>query len=90
MTPAVSPAMLLGTLLSISYAALFHLWQGRSARDLVLYLVTAGLGFAAGQLVGTLTQVPLLEIGQLHTVEATVGAWLCMGLAFLMRRPPSG
>ena len=87
MTPAVSPAMLLGTLLLIGYAALFHLWQGRSVRDLMVYLLAAGIGFTIGQLVGTITQAPFLEIGQLHTFEATLGAWLLMGLVFLMRRP---
>lgn len=70
----VSPALLLGLLLSTTYAALFHLWGGRNLRDLLIYWLAAIVGFAAGHAIGALTQISLLQIGQLHVVEGTIGA----------------
>ena len=87
MVPAVPPALLVGTLLVIAYAGAFHLWLGRTTGDLVVYLIAAALGFAAGQGVGVLTSIPLLEIGRLHTFEATVGAVLALALVYLLRQP---
>ena len=78
MSLMVSPAFLLGMLLIIGYGGLFHLIAGRHLRDLAWFLLAATLGFAVGQFVGTFTQVGWMRIGQVHTVEATLGAWLAM------------
>ncbi len=74
----IPPALLLSALLSVAYAALLHLWKGRSLRDLVVYQIAAAGGFALGQLVGLLLQMPLPRIGQVHVVEATLFAWLAL------------
>jgi hypothetical protein len=74
----VPPALLLGVLLSVAYASLLHLWKGRSLRDLLLYLLASAGGFAVGQLLGLLLQIPFPRIGQVHVVEATVFAWLAL------------
>ena len=87
MGPAVPPALLVGTLLVIAYAGAFHLWLGRTTGDLVLYLVAAGVGFVVGQAVGVVTSIPLWEMGQLHTLEATVGALAALALVYLFRQP---
>lgn len=87
MGPAVPPALLLGTLLVIAYAGAFHLWLGRTTGDLVAYLLGAGAGFFLGQMVGTVVRVPLLEIGQLHAFEATIGALSALALVYLLRQP---
>jgi hypothetical protein len=87
MAPAVPPALLVGTLLVIAYAGAFHLWLGRTTGDLVIYLVAAGIGFGAGQALGVLTSIPLMEIGQLHTLEATIGAVVALALVYLLRQP---
>jgi hypothetical protein len=84
------PALLLGLILSAAYAALLHVWKGRGLRDLLLYQVASGGGFAVGQLLGVLLQIPLPRIGQLHVVEASLFAWLALiGLRELTiaRRP---
>jgi hypothetical protein len=78
MLAIVPPALLLGILLSVAYASLLHLWKGRSLRDLLLYLVAAAVGFAVGQLLGVLLQIPLPQIGQVHVVEASIFAWLAL------------
>lgn len=72
------PALLLSVVLSVAYAALLHLWKGRSLRDLVVYQLAAAGGFALGQLVGLLLQMPLPRMGQVHVVEATLFAWLAL------------
>jgi hypothetical protein len=72
------PALVLSVLLVVGYAALLHLWGGRSLQELFLYLAAAGIGFAVGQLLGLLLQMPLPRIGQVHVVEATVFAWLAL------------
>jgi len=74
----VPPALLLSVLLSVAYAGLLHLWKGRSLRDLLLYLVASALGFAVGQLLGLLLQIPLPRIGQVHVVEASIFAWAAL------------
>jgi len=74
----VPPALLLGILLSVAYASLLHVWKGRSLRDFLLYLVASAGGFALGQLLGLLLQIPLPSIGQVHVVEASIFAWLAL------------
>lgn len=74
----LSPPLVLGLLVSIGYASLYHLWGGRSVRDLLLYLVAAGFGFIVGQTVGVITKIDLLQIGQVHMLEASIGAWLVL------------
>jgi len=78
---SLSPALLLGFILSTIYAALFHLWGGRTVRDLLLYWVAALVGFAIGHAVGVFTQIPLLEIGQLHVLEGSIGAFIGLAVA---------
>ncbi len=74
----LSPPLVLGLLVSIGYASLYHLWGGHSIRDLLLYLVAAGFGFIVGQTVGVITKIDLLQIGQVHMLEASIGAWLAL------------
>lgn len=87
MSTLLSPGLLLGLLVSVAYAALFHLWRGRSLRDLILFILASVLGFGVGQFVGAFTQVPWFQIGEVHMVEATLGAWLALALLALARTP---
>ncbi len=45
----LNPTLLLGLLLITGYAAIFHLWTGRTIQDLAVYLVAACVGFGLGQ-----------------------------------------
>lgn len=74
----LAPAVVIGAVLCIAYAALYHLWSGQSLRDLILFIVAAAVGFLIGQTMGFVTQVNLLQIGQLHLIEGTIGAWLLL------------
>ena len=84
MSTSALPALVLGGLFCIGYAALLHLWVGRHARDLLLSLLMAVMGFGFGQVIGFFTEAPLLQIGQLHLLEASVGAWVLMSVARLI------
>lgn len=78
MNALLNPTLLLGLLLSAGYAALFHLWTGRTLRGLILYLIASGLGFGIGQWAGQATGFDFLQIGQLHLLETAVGAFLAL------------
>lgn len=82
-TIAWSPPLILGALLSILYASLYHVWGGHGLRDLVVYLVAAGCGLALGQGACTIMQLEIFQIGHLCVVEASIGAWLALFIARL-------
>lgn len=84
MMSGVPPALVLGALICLGYAALLHLWLGRNLRDLFITLLMAAMGFGFGQVIGLFTAVPLFQVGQLHLLEASLGAWLLMGVARLI------
>jgi len=82
----LSPTLLLGALFCICYAALSHLLGGRSFRELLAFLVLGTLGFGFGQMIGTVSRSPFLQIGELHLFEATVVAWILLGVVYLVGR----
>jgi hypothetical protein len=76
------PYLLLSFLLGGIYGALFHLWQGKTIRDLVIYFLTGIVGFGLGQVLGNLIELNTFLIGPLHIVEATLVS--CLSL-FIMK-----
>jgi hypothetical protein len=74
-----TPALVLSVVLAFTYATVFHLWKGRSLRDLLFFWLASAIGFATGQVVGTMLNLVPLAIGQIHLVEATV-----IALVFLL------
>lgn len=76
----LNPTVLLATLLVVGYASLFHLWTGRSLRELLLFLVVAAIGFALGQWAGRSLQLDILRIGQLYILETIVASFLALFL----------
>jgi len=82
----LSPALLLGALLSVGYASLYHLWGGHNLRELLVALLTAGVGFYTGHLIGAVMATSLLQIGQLHVLEATICAWLALFVMHLLQQ----
>jgi hypothetical protein len=79
------PALLLGLLLSIGYAGLFHLWGGHKLRDILFYLFAAMVGFLIGHWLGEVLQLPLPQIGELHVVSASLGAWIGLLIVYLIQ-----
>ncbi|HID34323.1 MAG TPA: hypothetical protein EYP25_07105 [Anaerolineae bacterium] len=74
----IPPAIVLCILLGVAWGALFYLWKGRSWTEMALYIVVAILGFFVGQLIAFLLQLDVMKIGQVHVIEGTLMAWLCM------------
>jgi hypothetical protein len=72
------PYFLLSLLLGAIYGTVFHLWRGKSMRDLIIYFVTGILGFWLGQIVGDMLTSTLFLVGPLHLIEATVLSWICL------------
>jgi uncharacterized membrane protein YfcA len=83
----VAPSLLLSLLLSVVYASLFHLWRGRNLRDYFVFLIAAIAGFGAGQLAGAMIRLPMLQVGEVHVIEATVGALLGLTIAAMLVAP---
>jgi hypothetical protein len=74
----VPPYILLSILLGGLYGTLFHLWRGKTMRDLAIYFLTGIVGFGAGQMLGALLGFNLLLVGPTHIVEATLVSWLSL------------
>jgi hypothetical protein len=76
------PDLLLIVSIASIYGAAFHLWRGRSLRDLTIYVVTAIVGFGLGHLAGQSANLDVLTVGQLHVLEGSLCSW---GLLFVAR-----
>jgi len=77
----LSPSLILSLIIASAYAAIFNLWQGGSAKDLLTYLVACWLGFAIGELVGDFLGLDILMIGEIHLLEGTIGSLVLLFLA---------
>ena len=88
MTIPQTPALLLSLVLASAYATAFSLWQARGLGDLLVYWLAALLGFAAGHLVGSIWSPISWTIGEVHVIEATIGAGLFLFAAKLLKHGP--
>ncbi|MDE0633477.1 MAG: hypothetical protein OXH73_18360 [Caldilineaceae bacterium] len=68
-------------MLVTGYASIFHLWTGRSLRELPQYLVAAGVGFVLGHWVSQTLQWETWQVGQLSLLEATLASVIALFLA---------
>lgn len=72
------PYLLLSFLLGGIYGALFHFWQGKTLRDLIIYFLTGIIGFGLGQALGNLLGLNVFLIGPVHVMEATIVSWVSL------------
>ena len=77
-----APSTVLSVVLATILAALFHLWQGVKARELLLYWPVALLGFLLGQAVANLMGNTFAMIGEVHLME---GAGLALVALFIAK-----
>ena len=82
-----SPPLVFSVVLVSIYATLFHLWRGKTLKDLLLYWLAALLGFGLGQIIGNSLGFDVLMIGQVHVVEATLISWLFLEVARWLKVP---
>ncbi|MBM4431004.1 MAG: hypothetical protein FJ026_11760 [Chloroflexi bacterium] len=78
-----SPVVILSLVIATLYAAVFHLLWGKTLRELLLYWVTALLGFAAGQMLASRLSWRDINIGEIHLLAASAASWL--GMVFARR-----
>ena len=71
-------ALVLGFLLATAYGAGFHLLLGGPARQILLYILAAWLGFILGHALGDLLNITLFKLGVLHLFSASLGAWIAL------------
>ena len=76
-----SPALVLSIIMASAYGALFHVWKGETAQDLLIYLAAGLVGFGLGQLVSNTLGLGIFMIGQIHVVEASLICWLILFIA---------
>jgi hypothetical protein len=76
-----SPALVLSIIMASAYGALFHVWKGETAQDLLIYLAAGLVGFGLGQLVGNTLGLGIFMIGQVYIVEASLICWLILFIA---------
>ena len=72
------PYILLSLLLGGIYGTLFHLWRGKSIRDLIIYFLAGIIGFGLGQWLANLLDFNFMLVGPVHIVEATIVSWLSL------------
>jgi hypothetical protein len=79
------PDFLLSGLLGGLYGTIFHLWRGKTVRDLFIYFLTGIVGFLFGQGVGNILGFEILTMGRLHLLEATLVSWLLLLLIYWLK-----
>ena len=70
--------VVLGFLLATVYGAGFHVILGGPARRIVLYVLSAWIGFALGHFLGILLDLSLLKLGSVNLFSASLGAWIAL------------
>lgn len=75
------PYLLLSLILGAIYGTIFHVWRGKTFKDLAIFMVAGMVGFIIGQALGNLFGFQVFLIGPLHIIEATVTSWITLFVA---------
>ena len=70
----LSPTLWLSLVLGMACGLLFHIWRGGGWRWLLADFLAGVVGFAVGQVAGTLLRVDRLLIGQIQVLPGILGA----------------
>ncbi len=79
------PYLLLSLLLGTTYGVLFHIWRGKTIKDMLLYLLAGVIGFGLGQLLGEMMALDFMRVGPLHLIEASAVSWVSLFLAHWLK-----
>jgi hypothetical protein len=82
----IASGMVLAFLLATAYGAGFHLIMGGPLRHVLVYIVSAWVGFAAGHFLGVFMNLDILDLGAVNLFSASAGAWVALLLAWLLVR----
>ena len=78
MVIGTSAALVFGFLIATSYGAGFHFFMGGPAKRIILYVLSAWLGFAIGHLLGDFFNIEVFKLGAIHLLSASLGAWIAL------------
>ncbi|MCX8025170.1 MAG: hypothetical protein N3A60_08210 [Thermanaerothrix sp.] len=78
--------VILGTCVATLLGALFHLWRGGNWVHLVVYLISANLGFWVGHWVAGVLSWSVSRIGPLNLFGAIAGSVLFLAIAYWLAR----
>jgi hypothetical protein len=78
--------LVLGFLLATAYGAGFHVLIGGPPRRIVLYVLAAWVGFVIGHFVGDFLSIDLLNLGAVHLLSASLGAWVALVMSWFLSR----
>lgn len=84
-----SPSVVFSFIVATLYGAAFHVFAGGDARRLAFFLLAAWVGFGLGHAIGGVVQLGWADIGPLHMLPATIGAWVALVVAYILTRRPS-
>lgn len=74
----MSPSLVFSALLSTACGLIFHILRGGNLIRLFVLLIAAWIGFAIGQLIGSLTDWPLLRVGEVYVLHGLIGSIIAM------------
>jgi hypothetical protein len=83
----LSPALWLSALLALIYSVLFSAWRWAGWRQLGRDVLAGLVGFAVGQLAGSLLHFGWVRIGEVQLLWGTVGAVAALLLGRTLSRP---
>ena len=81
-----APTLTFGFILATIFGAVFHLIFGGDVRRLAIFLLVGWFGFLLGHLLGGNFGISVFNVGSLHILGATVGAFTLLFLAHFMTR----
>ncbi len=67
-----NPVFVFAFIIATMYGLGFHVALGGNARRLVLFIVTSWVGFLLGQYIGGYLDLPILRMGVIHLLPASV------------------
>ena len=68
------PTFIFGTLISIFFASVFHVWRRGGGGKLLIYLLLSFTGFWGGHILGNLMELYFLVLGPLNLSFAVIGS----------------
>jgi uncharacterized membrane protein YeaQ/YmgE (transglycosylase-associated protein family) len=83
----LAPGLWLSVLLALIYSLLFSAWRWNGWRQVGRDLLAGLVGFAVGQLIGTLLHLNWLQIGQVQLFWGTLAAVVFLAAGRWLRRP---
>jgi hypothetical protein len=82
--PGISPAVVLAVLVGIFDAAFYVLLRGKTLAPLPFVIVASVLGAWAGDAVGGLAGLAVLQVGDFHLPAAAIGTFVGIGIVELL------